>query len=93
MLLASSSQGAKVKVWYHANQGHHDKAQFKQAVVTSEGLVVNGVIRASGGIVFADGTVLDTGTRRAPQRSVAPLVAFLPRTSVLRAVRNLQSPI
>src|SRR6516162_4831442 len=37
LVLAGSSEGAKVKVWYHANQGHYDKAQFKQAVVTSEG--------------------------------------------------------
>jgi hypothetical protein len=37
LVLAGPSEGAKVKVWYHANQGHYDKAQFKQAVVTSEG--------------------------------------------------------
>jgi hypothetical protein len=37
LMLAGPSEGAKVKVWYHATQGHHDKAQFKQAVVTSEG--------------------------------------------------------
>jgi hypothetical protein len=28
---------AKVKVWQHNNQGHFDRAQFKQAVVSSEG--------------------------------------------------------
>src|SRR5260370_31102332 len=37
LVLAGPSEGAKVKVWYHATQGHHDKAQFKQAVVSSEG--------------------------------------------------------
>ena len=38
MLLASaSSNAAKVKVWQHNNQSQFDKAQFKQAVVSSEG--------------------------------------------------------
>jgi hypothetical protein len=37
LVFAGPSAGAKVKVWYHANHGHYDKAQFKQAVVTSEG--------------------------------------------------------
>jgi hypothetical protein len=36
-VFADAGQGAKVKVWYHAAQGNHDKAQFKQAVVSSEG--------------------------------------------------------
>jgi hypothetical protein len=37
LFLVSSSDGAKVKVWYHSGQSHHEKAQLKQAVVTSEG--------------------------------------------------------
>src|SRR5437667_12805245 len=37
LFLVGSSDGAKVKVWYHAGQSHHEKAQLKQAVVTSEG--------------------------------------------------------
>jgi hypothetical protein len=39
LLLLNSSDAAKVKVWYHAGQSHHEKAQLKQAVVTSEGAV------------------------------------------------------
>jgi hypothetical protein len=37
LVLSAPGQAAKVKVWYHHNPGHHDKAHFKQAVVTSEG--------------------------------------------------------
>src|SRR6516165_5204507 len=37
LVLAGPSEGAKVKVWYHATQSNYDKAQFKQAVVSSEG--------------------------------------------------------
>jgi hypothetical protein len=31
------ARAAKVKVWHHHNAGHHDKAQLKHAVVSSEG--------------------------------------------------------
>jgi sugar lactone lactonase YvrE len=34
---ASLGQAAKVKVWHHHSPGQYDKAQFKQAVVSSEG--------------------------------------------------------
>jgi hypothetical protein len=37
LFLVGFSDAAKVKVWYHAGQSHHEKAQLKQAVVTSEG--------------------------------------------------------
>ncbi len=37
LLLAARSEAAKVKVWHHHNAGHYDKAQLKQAVVSSEG--------------------------------------------------------
>jgi hypothetical protein len=33
----SSAQAGKVKVWYHQQPTHYDKAQLKQAVVSSEG--------------------------------------------------------
>ncbi len=45
--------------------------------LTHEGLIVNGTIRATGGIVFADGTVLESGAKRAPQRSAAPMPPLL----------------
>jgi hypothetical protein len=32
-----SVKAAKVKVWHHSGSSHHDKAQFKGTVVTSEG--------------------------------------------------------
>jgi hypothetical protein len=38
----------------------------------------------------ANRRVIVTGTRN---RVMAPLVQFMPRTSVLRLVRNLQSPL
>src|SRR5690348_124448 len=37
LTLNPAVQASKVKVWHHYNQGHHDKAQFKGAVVSSEG--------------------------------------------------------
>jgi len=37
LVFAAGSDAAKVKVWQHNNQGNYDKAQFKQAVVSSEG--------------------------------------------------------
>jgi hypothetical protein len=36
-LLPASARAAKVKVWSHHAPAHYDKAQLKQAVVTSEG--------------------------------------------------------
>jgi hypothetical protein len=35
--LLPTAQAAKVKVWHHHAPAHHDKAQFQQAVVSSEG--------------------------------------------------------
>jgi hypothetical protein len=37
LLSASDSDAAKIKVWQHNTQSQFDKAQFKQAVVSSEG--------------------------------------------------------
>lgn len=37
--LLSSSQAARVKVWHHHAANHYEKAQFKGAVVSSEGVV------------------------------------------------------
>lgn len=37
LLLSQPGEAAKVKVWHHHQHSHHEKAQFKQAVVTSEG--------------------------------------------------------
>jgi hypothetical protein len=37
LALPPAGHAAKVKVWHHYNLGHYDKAQFKQAVVSSEG--------------------------------------------------------
>src|SRR5205823_4760751 len=37
--MPSLSQAAKVKVWHHNTPSHFDKAQFKQAVVSNEGVV------------------------------------------------------
>ena len=36
-LLPTLAWGAKVKVWHHYSSEHHDKAEFKQAVLTTEG--------------------------------------------------------
>src|SRR5262249_29208116 len=36
-LSPAAVSAAKVKVWHHHNAAHHDKAQFKHAVVSSEG--------------------------------------------------------
>jgi hypothetical protein len=35
--LPGAGSAAKVKVWHHHTPGHHDKAEFKHAVVSSEG--------------------------------------------------------
>lgn len=37
LLFGPTARAAKVKVWHHHNQGHYEKARFKQAVVSSEG--------------------------------------------------------
>jgi hypothetical protein len=37
LMLCSSGQAAKVKVWHHHSQSHYEKAKFKNMVVTSEG--------------------------------------------------------
>jgi hypothetical protein len=37
LLTSADSDAARVKVWQHNTQSHFDKAQFKQAVVSSEG--------------------------------------------------------
>src|SRR5438270_7520154 len=36
-LVPARAGAAKVKVWHHHNAGHHDKAQLRHAVVSSEG--------------------------------------------------------
>jgi hypothetical protein len=38
-LFLSPAQAAKVKVWQHHNAAHHEKSQFKQTVLSSEGAV------------------------------------------------------
>lgn len=38
-LLTSPADAAKLKIWQHNSQGSFDKAQFKQAVVSSEGVL------------------------------------------------------
>src|SRR5438105_1062380 len=45
LLLLSDADAAKVKVWHQYQQSHFDKAKFKDAVVTSEG-----VLRLSRGV-------------------------------------------
>src|SRR5215813_8975 len=35
--LISTAQAGKVKVWHHQSPAPHEKSQFKQAVLTSEG--------------------------------------------------------
>src|SRR5687767_1980097 len=37
--LPSSAYAAKVKVWHHHTTSHFEKAEFKNAVVTSEGVL------------------------------------------------------
>jgi hypothetical protein len=37
LTIGAPLEGAKVKVWQHTNQGHFEKAKFKNAVVSSEG--------------------------------------------------------
>jgi hypothetical protein len=39
LVLLSSAQGGKVKVWHHDRPEHFDKAQLKHAVVSNEGAV------------------------------------------------------
>ena len=36
-LLVAPGRASKVKTWHHHTTGHHDKAQLKQALITSEG--------------------------------------------------------
>src|SRR5437588_12944020 len=37
LCVSATSQAAKVKVWHHHTPAHYDKAQCKQAVISSEG--------------------------------------------------------
>lgn len=37
LLTPAPTQAAKVKVWHHHSAAHHDKAQFKNAVISNEG--------------------------------------------------------
>src|SRR4029077_890361 len=39
LVLLSSAQAGKVKVWHHDRPEHFDKAQLKHAVVSNEGAV------------------------------------------------------
>lgn len=39
LLALSSAQAAKVKVWHHGTPAHYEKAQWRHAVVTNEGVL------------------------------------------------------